>query len=270
MMVAAAVCGFEIAALAQATTSSAVSFWSAADAFAKGPLLVDRTSDHSYVVYAVRRDKPGGVEQHALDTDLVFVLEGSATFVTGGSVVDARTLRANETTGTRIRDGEARQLSRGDVIIVPNGTPHWFSDVSPTIGYFAVKVRQQSAEQRAPAGVVHVKGDQAFAKGGMLFDGKEGRFLRVYALRRDRPLGVELHALDTDLVFVLDGGGTFVTGGSIQALRAIGSNESTGAGIDAGTPRPIGRGDVLVIPEGTPHWLRDVDGRIDFFAVKVR
>src|SRR6266705_691973 len=65
---------------------STVSFWNGSEAFAKGSLLLDRMAASNYQVYAVRRDKPGVVEQHALDTDIVMVLDGAATFMTGGSV----------------------------------------------------------------------------------------------------------------------------------------------------------------------------------------
>lgn len=259
-----------ITAAARGQSSSSVSFWKGSEAVAGGPLLLDRMNESSYQVYSVRRDKPGTVELHDLDTDVIFVLDGSATFVTGGSVTGRRTLRPNESTGTGISDGDSRRLGEGDVINVPNGTPHWFQDVHPTINYFAVKLRQEQGERPSPSSVMYWKGAEAFAKGGMLFDAKEGRFVRVYALRRNKPLGVELHGIDTDVVFVVNGAGTFVTDGSIQQLRTIGPAESTGISIDGGDPRQLGKGDVLVMPKGTPHWLRDVDGTIDFFAVKVR
>jgi mannose-6-phosphate isomerase-like protein (cupin superfamily) len=71
-------------------------------------------------------------------------------------------------------------------------------------------------------------------------------------------------------VLVVDGSGTFVIGGSVLDTRPLGPNESTGTGISGGIPRRLGAGDVLVIPSGTPHWLRTIDGTLDFFAVKVR
>jgi quercetin dioxygenase-like cupin family protein len=231
-----------------------VSYWKGSEAFAKGSLLLDRRDTSNYQVYAVRRDKPGTVEQHALDTDIIMVLEGAATFVTGGSVTDARALGPNEASGSGIRDGQSRQLGKGDVVIVPNGTPHWFRDVSPTISYF----------------VRYWKGAEAFGKGGMLFDSQEGRVSRVYALRTNKPLGIELHDVDTDIVLVVEGTGTFVTDGTITEPRPIRPDEGTGTSIRDGNPRHLEKGAVLVIPKGTPHWLREINGTIDFFAVKVR
>lgn len=249
---------------------ASVSYWKGSESFAKGSLLLDRMDASHYQVYAVRRDKPGAVELHAQDTDIIMVLEGAATFVTGGSVTDPRALRANESSGSGIRDGEARQLGQGDVVIVPNGTPHWFRDVSPTIRYFAVKLRQPNIQTHAPSSVMYWKGSEAFGKGGMLFDGQEGTFSRVYALRRNMPLGVELHGVDTDIVLVVEGTGTFVTEGTITEPRSNRPDEGTGTSVRDGNPRQLEKGAVLVIPRGTPHWLRDINGSIDFFAVKVR
>jgi mannose-6-phosphate isomerase-like protein (cupin superfamily) len=265
---AAALCATANAA-DQVAERDGVSFWQASEAFSKGPLLVNRMDSNHYQVFAVRRDAPGAVELHARDSDIILVLEGAATFVTGGTVTGARTRDANESTGTGIVDGQARRLEKGDVIVVPNGTPHWFREVSPFIRYFAVKLRQPAADTPAPSTVHHLKGSDAFAKSGLVFDGTEGRFVRVYALRRAKPLGVELHALDTDLVFGVDGAGTFISGGSIAEPRALGPNESTGVSIRDGRPQRLGPGDVLVVPAGTPHWLQSIDGTLDFFAVKV-
>ena len=80
-------------------------------------------------------------EVHELDADILYVLDGSATFVTGGTVVDGKETAANEIRGTAIAGGESRRITRGDVLIVPNGTPHWFQEVSGPLNYYVVKVR---------------------------------------------------------------------------------------------------------------------------------
>src|SRR5258706_12374723 len=66
---------------AQGATPSSVAFWTATEAFAKGSLILDRMDTNQYSVYAVRRDQPGSVELHNLDSDIICILEGSATFV---------------------------------------------------------------------------------------------------------------------------------------------------------------------------------------------
>jgi len=152
---------------------------------------------------------------------------------------------------------------------VPNGVPHWFGEVSPSIRYFAVKVRQDTATASSASEVRYWKAAEAFAARGALFDAR-GRYARVFALSRSMPLNVELHQIDTDLVFVVGGAGTFITNGSIVEPRPLAANEGTGRAIADGTARPLAPGAVLVVPAGTPHWLRDIDGTLEFFAVKVR
>ncbi|MBM3772637.1 MAG: hypothetical protein FJW27_15375 [Acidimicrobiia bacterium] len=249
---------------------SAVSFFAGDRTFAGEALLVDRMASNHYSVFGVQRTGPGAVEHHAVDTDIVLVLDGSATFVTGGKITDEKERAPNERTGSGIAGGDAWVLTKGDIIVVPNGLPHWFKQVNGRIRYCAVKIRQAAATPSYPAGVKFFKGVEAFAKNGLVFGASEGRFASIYALRRTQPLGVESHGVDTDVVFVLDGKGTFVTGGTIREPRQLRDNEGTGTSIDGGTPQPLDPGSVLVVPRGVPHWLREITGSLDFFAVKVR
>src|SRR5499433_1256875 len=108
--------------------------------FSKGAVLLDG-ADRNYMVHTSRRDKPGQAEIHTLDTDIIYVVTGNATLVTGGTAIDAREIAPNEIRGSRIDGGDTRQLKKGDVIIVPNNTPHWFKDVSGEFLYYTIKVR---------------------------------------------------------------------------------------------------------------------------------
>jgi glc operon protein GlcG len=114
-----------------------------AAAFAKGSVLLDGTG-RNYMVHASRREKAGQAEVHELDTDVIYVLSGSATFVTGGTVVDGKVVEPLEIRGASIEGGETRTITRGDVITVPNGTPHWFKDVKGPLTYYVVKVRAEA------------------------------------------------------------------------------------------------------------------------------
>ena len=111
-----------------------------AASFQKGAVLLDGT-DRNFMVHTSRREKPGMAEVHTLDTDIIYVMEGTATFITGGTSVDSKETAANEFRGTRIDGGDTRMLQKGDVIIVPNGVPHWFKEVSGTFLYYTIKVR---------------------------------------------------------------------------------------------------------------------------------
>jgi len=110
-------------------------------AFAKGAILLDGSDGRNYKVHASRREKPGQAEIHTKDTDVIYVLDGTATFVTGGEAVDTKEIAANELRGSSIRNGETRQIAKGDVIVVPNGIPHQFLEVTSPFLYYVVKVR---------------------------------------------------------------------------------------------------------------------------------
>lgn len=109
-------------------------------AFAKGMPLLE-VGD--YKIHASRRESmPGLAEIHTRDTDIIYVLEGSATLVTGGRAVEAKTTGPEELRGSAIEGGEIREIVPGDVVVVPNGTPHWFRSVRGPLLYYVVKVRQ--------------------------------------------------------------------------------------------------------------------------------
>jgi glc operon protein GlcG len=109
------------------------------EAFAKGVVLF-KDSD-KYMVHASRREAPGMAEVHSKDADIIYVLEGEATFVTGGTVLEPKTVAQDEIRGKEIVGGDTRVISKGDVIIVPAGTPHWFKAVKGPVLYYVVKAR---------------------------------------------------------------------------------------------------------------------------------
>jgi glc operon protein GlcG len=129
---------------AGASPAAAVTYFGheqVAAAFATGAVLFDGNGDRNYMVHASRRDKAGMAEVHLRDADIIYVLDGAATFVTGGTLVDGTATEAGEIRGRAIAGGDTRRLAKGDVIIVPNGTPHWFQDVASPLTYYVVKVR---------------------------------------------------------------------------------------------------------------------------------
>ena len=105
-------------------------------AFEKGEPLLETVG---YKVHASRRDGPGKAEVHLRDTDIIYVLDGTATIVTGGTVVDGSTVAEDEIRGASIKGGVDQQLVKGDVLVVPNGVPHWFTRVDAPFRYYVVK-----------------------------------------------------------------------------------------------------------------------------------
>ena len=111
------------------------------EGFAKGAVLLDGSDGRNYMVHTSRREKPGQAEIHTKDVDVIYVMQGSATFITGGEAVDARETAPNELRGSSIRNGQTRQIAKGDIIVVPNGVPHQFLEVTNPFLYYVVKVR---------------------------------------------------------------------------------------------------------------------------------
>jgi glc operon protein GlcG len=105
--------------------------------FATGGLLLDAGA---YKLDAGRRDAPGEVEYHAHTVDVMHVVQGTATVVTGGEMVGVRNAGDGEVRARSITGGHAHELSPGDVLTVPAGVPHQFTRASDPFLYFVVKV----------------------------------------------------------------------------------------------------------------------------------
>jgi glc operon protein GlcG len=105
--------------------------------FQTGGLLLDTAG---YKLDAGRRSAPGEVEYHERVTDVMHVVQGRATVVTGGEMVEAREVGAGEIRARSIEGGTPNELAEGDVFAIPNGVPHQFVDVSDPFLYFVVKV----------------------------------------------------------------------------------------------------------------------------------
>jgi glc operon protein GlcG len=107
--------------------------------FWTGGLLLNRPE---YKVDAGRRERAGEVEFHTWETDIMYVIEGTATVVTGGEMVERRQVGPGEYRAPSVQGGTTHHLSRGDVLVIPNGVPHWFKEVSGPFLYYVVKVIQ--------------------------------------------------------------------------------------------------------------------------------
>ena len=119
------------------STASYVGHDKVAAALAKGGPLV---SAPDYLVSCSHRSGPGQVELHEKVTDVIYVVDGEATFVTGGTMIGGKATKVGQMLGSDIQGGETHHLSKGDVIVVPAGMPHWFKEIPSTISYYVVKV----------------------------------------------------------------------------------------------------------------------------------
>jgi uncharacterized protein GlcG (DUF336 family)/mannose-6-phosphate isomerase-like protein (cupin superfamily) len=119
-----------------AQTATFIDSKKVAAAFAKGMPLLETAG---YKVHASRRVEPGEAEIHTLDTDVIYVVDGSAMLVTGGKAIDTKEIAPHEIRGTKIEGGQEHQITKGEVIIIPNGVPHQFTAVTGELHYFVCK-----------------------------------------------------------------------------------------------------------------------------------
>jgi mannose-6-phosphate isomerase-like protein (cupin superfamily) len=137
-----AIVAFAIPATAQPTAGAAdptISLLSNSQIVAQTKALMDKAREsptgiasatlesypgHSVVLVA--RARTGPSEVHANWNDVMFVLDGEATEVTGGTIIDGKPgAAAGEMTGAGIDGGTRTQIAKGDVVHIPPNTPHW-------------------------------------------------------------------------------------------------------------------------------------------------
>jgi uncharacterized RmlC-like cupin family protein len=104
---------------------------------------LERSPGH--LVMLTVRIKDGRAEMHAQDNDIILVIEGEATMLTGGTIVDAAEIAPQETRGTKLVGGIPTNLKKGDVMHIPPGVPHQ-TLVRPgsAFTYYVVKVTQKT------------------------------------------------------------------------------------------------------------------------------
>ena len=105
--------------------------------FAEGGILLDGSG---FKLDAGRRVGPGEVEYHENTVDVMHVVEGNATVVTGGELVEPRQVGPGELRAERSEGGTRHELREGDVLAIPSGVAHQFVQVSDPFLYFVVKV----------------------------------------------------------------------------------------------------------------------------------
>lgn len=80
---------------------------------------------------------PQSAAIHDKDAELFYVIDGAATIVTGGKLVDA-TRSGDNVSGKSIEGGTAQVMGKGDFVLVPAGVPHWFGNVQGSLTQMAL------------------------------------------------------------------------------------------------------------------------------------
>lgn len=133
---------------------------------------------------------------------------------------------------------------------------------SPTSG-------QTNSSTSSDAVKYYSKDDLAasFAKGGTLVT--EPNY-KVMTAHRTESGNVEIHRSYTDVFYIVQGSTNIVTGGKVIGEKAANPEEPRGDSIEGGQTRRLSAGDAMVIPAGVPHWMKDVEGTLLYFVVKVK
>jgi mannose-6-phosphate isomerase-like protein (cupin superfamily) len=92
-----------------------------------------------YVASLEYRAAVGPAAVHEKEAEFFYVIDGSATMVTGGKLVDEKR-NGDNLTGTSIDGGTSRSVAKGDFIVVPENTPHWFSAINGTVVLMSLHV----------------------------------------------------------------------------------------------------------------------------------
>ncbi len=164
MLVIGAASAMPLMASGQVGTLPAVDIKAAEIAAMAGPehkqgtlpnIRVVDAGGHNIAVGALYRTaaQPQPVAVHYKVSEIYYVLKGSATLVTGGKVLNAKVRAADSAqvkaqdgpgeSGTAIEDGVSQEIHEGDVVIIPAGTPHWFSKIDQALGYMVIRVDPQ-------------------------------------------------------------------------------------------------------------------------------
>jgi mannose-6-phosphate isomerase-like protein (cupin superfamily) len=105
---------------------------------AKGGAIIE---DKGGLRVLAQRRGTGDVEVHMKTNHVFIVVEGEATFITGGTLVESKQTAPNEIRAKSVQGGQTHHLTKGDVITIPANTPHWFKEIpTQTIAYYAVNI----------------------------------------------------------------------------------------------------------------------------------
>jgi mannose-6-phosphate isomerase-like protein (cupin superfamily) len=224
-------------------------------------------SGDKYMINVVRRTTPQGAIAHAVGTEIHAILDGSATLVTGGTIVRPAAGSRGRAT---IQNGQTAKVTKGDVVLVPPNTPHWYQSIDGVVTYLEIRF-DVGAPAGGPATVLtHAEQERVLGEKGratpapLLFDSPLGRgdHYQANVVRRTKAQGGGAHEVGSEVHLIMGGAGTFVTGGTV--IRATGQP----ATIEGGTTRNLVQGDVVLVPAGTPHWYKSLDGTLTYLEVR--
>jgi mannose-6-phosphate isomerase-like protein (cupin superfamily) len=204
---------------------------------------------------------------HETEAELMIVLDGGATLVTGGTLQGSQRLNPTNLSGTGIDGGTSQAVAKGDFMFVPQNTPHQLKDVKGVLKLITFHVPRPYAATPDPnplpdktyVSAADVQALLATARAAppkpivaeQLVDLSPYRVQLEYNNVKG---GAAVHVTQAELMYVIDGAGDFQMGGTLIGQRG-GPTNLGGTGIDGGTTYHLAKGDVIFVPEGTPHYV---------------
>jgi len=75
---------------------------------------------------------------HEKEAEMFYVVDGAATLVTGGKLRDERRTNPENLSGTGIEGGQRQRIAKGDFVMVPENTPHWFDQIEGNLALMSI------------------------------------------------------------------------------------------------------------------------------------
>jgi mannose-6-phosphate isomerase-like protein (cupin superfamily) len=113
--------------------------------------------------------------------------------------------------------------------------------------------------------LAEMKPDQGFMWRPLVRDGATVAAIEIWK----KPGRPAVHPAEAEYAIVLEGSGTLVSGGAMADSKVSNANLVEGSRIEGGTTRPLGPGDVLLIPAGVPHWFGITGDRLVLLGIKL-
>ncbi|HSQ23581.1 MAG TPA: cupin domain-containing protein, partial [Pyrinomonadaceae bacterium] len=113
--------------------------------------LIDSAGMQLRVAVQHEKNRAGAAaELHDASDDVYYVFDGSATLVLGGRLDDPKEADPGEWRSPRIIDGKTFEIKKGDLIVVPRGTPHQRSTANKDFTMILIKIYRDPLKAGAP------------------------------------------------------------------------------------------------------------------------
>jgi mannose-6-phosphate isomerase-like protein (cupin superfamily) len=110
------------------------------------PIVVERILQLApYGANMEYRTSVGPAAVHEKEAEMFYVIDGSATLIPGGTLANEKRTNAENLTGTAIEGGKSQAVAKGDFVIVPENTPHWFSAINGAVVLMSIHVPRSGA-----------------------------------------------------------------------------------------------------------------------------